>query len=448
MVFETRDIEKKYNLVIKISKADNGFFSEVLALLKLSKIGITPNVPKLYSWFISDELPPKDEAGWSRVHQVVANSTQFQKHLIPEKLYGYIIMENGEGGTLSSFFQYYLSKVPSIPHAWYTLDITIFQLIYSVAALPQCGILHRDLGGSNNILVAKISKGSSSEDSDWWFSVGDINFCFPRPTFKPIMIDFGTAKHLIAKQSLKTYFRFTTLRYRAPELIFVSTSPNGRLQPWYTTTSDLFSIGMTILELVFGNFCNSANGVTSHDIIYQNHPFMKYKCPKKLPIKIEELHKKLVKKENDEKLSEDKRKWAKMLRKGFIDKNESKLLGRYLWGMYNELGIPNNEIWPGIESTHIWIIMNDIIESKREKNKFIPPSQPRLFDNPILKEYLSEKQLSLLKDILQYNPKSRPDVIKVLKSDVFDHLRAKYSPSKKIKYSISAKNACSWPSHS
>ena len=444
---------------MKVSLADNGFFTEILALLKLEKYGKTPNAPKVYSWFISDQLPPED-GDWKKVNQIITSSSQFAKVNHTKdgiRLYGYVVMENAEGGTLASFFQHYIEKVPSISYSWYTIDILLFQLVFSVAALPHCGLLHRDLGGSNNILISFVPESNHPEDYDWWFAVGDLKFCFPRPTFKPIMIDYGTAKHLIPKQSLKTDFRYTTLRYRAPELIFISDTCKGPLQPWYTTTTDLFSVGMSILEIIFGEFCKHDSSV---DDAYACHPFMKYNSPRELPKKIEELYDSLISIENDESAPKDKRYWSRFLRRGFIDKNESKLLARYLWGMYHELGIPNNDIWPGIEDTHIWRLMDDFIADRKRKGGQVPSVEGRLFkfskfnhhNGPpskqahALPEYLSDQQIFVLKDILQFNPKRRPDVITILQSDIFQHLRAKNPPSAQIKWAIPAKNLCTWPS--
>lgn len=441
-MFQVADAHKpSANLVMKVTTVDEGFFNEVLALMKLNHHPKTPNIPKFYNWFISDQLPPA-EGEWGRVSEVISNASQFNKETSKKRLYGYLIMENAEGGTLASFFQFYRDNVPSFPHIWYTLDIVIFQLIYTVTALPHCGILHRDLGGSNNILVGLIPKSKNSERSVWCFAVGDIKFSFPRPNFKPILIDYGTANHLSQKKSLKTEFRYTTLRYRAPELIFISDIKSGCLQPWYTTTADLFSIGLTIVEIIVGNFCNRKR---SNRDVYKCHPFLRHNAPRELPQRLEGLHESLVEIEHDNLKTKDVRAWARMLRKGFIDKGESNLLARYLWGMYIELGIPNNEIWPGIESTHIWNLMDEVIQARKAAGQKVPNGEGKLFEASFLNQYLSEDQLNLLKEILQYNPKKRPDVIKILQSDLFAHLRAK-DQSVKANWTISAKNVCSWPS--
>ena len=445
IVFDVTDVAKpEQNQVMKISIADSGFFSEILALVKLNKHRKTPNIPRLFNWFISDQLPPR-EGGWSKVNDIIANSSQFRKGSSTNRLYGYLVMENAEGGTLASFFQHYRDNVPSIEHVWYTLDVTMFQLVFSVAALPQCGLLHRDLGGSNNILVGFVPRPNPEDTTDWVFAVGDTKFSFPRPSFKPIMIDYGTANHLARNRSLKTDFRYTTLRYRAPELIFISDSQPGTLQPWYTTTADLFSIGMSILEIVLGDFCQRRKDVHRDDI-YKCHPFMCYKCPQDLPKRLEDLHEHLLSVEKDSEETKDNRDWCRMLRKGFIDKGESKLLAKYLWGMYHELGVPNDDTWPGIESTHVWKLMNDVIQTRKNLNQNVPSPDGRLFDKPQLKQHFSESQRDILREILQYNPKRRPDVIKVLQSDLFDHLRAK-DQAAKATWTISPKNPCSWPTH-
>ena len=430
----------------------SSFFNEVTALERLAMKKNTPNIPAVHDWFISDELPKTRTKAWKMVHEYVANASQFRKLLTKPKPFGYLVMERADGGTMASFFDDYIAKAQSIEHIWYTLDITMFQLIYNVAALPASQLLHRDLGASNNILITTlhhqqqyppVPDGASDNTRYWHFKVGDNLFRFPTPHFKPIIIDYGTAKLLYTNCSFKTDFRHTTLRYRAPELIFITAVPGGQLQPWFTSSTDLFSIAMSILETIFGDYTKKS----PNNEQYFCHPFMRYNPPSNLQQKLEALCDQLLEDENKS-TEQPQKDWIRMIRKGFIDKSECALLSRYLWGMYYELGIPNNQIWPGVEETHIWKVMEDVIRQRKENNMGAPPGHFSLFKHTKLKQYLSPSQREMLKDMLQFNPKSRPCPTDLLTSDAFRHLRFSVDNAQRENYypcwSVSIKTSVSW----
>jgi serine/threonine protein kinase len=336
-------------------------------------------------------------------------------------------------------------QLPSIEHAWWAIDVTIFQLIFSAAALPQSRLLHRDLGASNNILVCAVPQ-TEGEPADWCFAVGETKFCFPRPLFKPLIIDYGTAKLLHPPWDFRTDFRHTTLRYRAPELIFISPLPTGKLLPQYTPSTDLFSIGVAILEILMGDQCNQdrMRSTNVEPSAHVSHPFMRYQPPGELSHKFEQLCDSLQKTEDNPEEEKPLKTWSRMVRKGFLEKGEAKLLCRYLWGMYYELGTPTNANWPGIEETQVWKMLHDFMEDRKKQNGKVPPPWGRglINTNPKVRQYLSPNQINMLVRVLSYNPKDRPDPIDILQSDLFRHFQT--DASTKAQWTIANQSCFSW----
>eukprot|EP00012_Vannella_robusta_P000266 CAMPEP_0206183870 /NCGR_PEP_ID=MMETSP0166-20121206/894_1 /ASSEMBLY_ACC=CAM_ASM_000260 /TAXON_ID=95228 /ORGANISM="Vannella robusta, Strain DIVA3 518/3/11/1/6" /LENGTH=457 /DNA_ID=CAMNT_0053598805 /DNA_START=68 /DNA_END=1438 /DNA_ORIENTATION=+ len=330
-------------LVMKISLANSNFFAEVSALHALNHERKTPNIPTLHDWFISDQLPP-DNRYWSSVSEKIRNAPQFKNLFKTKSPFGYLVLEKANAGSLSNFSQNHISNGTPPQEIWKMIDTILFQLVFTAAALPESAIIHRDIGGSNIMLTAV------DDPNRWWyFRVGKQLFRFLRPTVKPVLIDYGSAHILEVGSSMKTDFRFTTLRYRAPEMIFLSSSPSGLLQPVFAPPTDLFSIALSILEMILGDFTAHSRGNK-----YQNHPFLRHDPPPLLAMKLKELSQKLKTDENDLSLDYVHRTWAGTLHSGFITVDEGVLMARYIWGMYIELGIPNNRKWPGVEETSIW----------------------------------------------------------------------------------------------
>lgn len=404
-------------LVMKISVANSNFFAEVSALNVLNQKQKTPNTPILHDWFISDQLPPNNRY-WGSVSEKIRESSQC-KNLHKTKIpLGYVILEKANAGSLANFHKNHIEKnfmqAYSPQDTWKTIDTILFQLIFTAAALPESSIIHRDIGGSNIMLT------TVNDTSRWWyFKVGKQLFRFPTPYVKPVIIDYGSAHLLELGCSLKTDFRFTTLRYRAPEMIFISSSSSGPLQPLFTPPTDLFSIALSIIEMILGDFTSHARGRK-----YQNHPFLRHDPPPLLASKLKELSQRLKSAEKDLSLDYSQRTWSNTLFSGFLTVDESSLLARYLWGMYIELGIPNNRKWPGVEETGVWKVMNEVIISQKRRNLPIPTEDGLLlrgFDK--LRHYLSEQQVSCILSMLRYNPKHRPNPAALLKSEIFDGFR-------------------------
>jgi len=404
-VIDTTSPEKE--LVMKISIANANYFAEVSALHTLNLKKRTPNVPYLHDWFISDQLPPKSKY-WKNITENIKNSSQFKSiHKYP---IGYIILEKANAGPLATFTENHCSK--SQKETWKLVDSILFQLLFTAAALPESNVIHRDIGGYN-IMLTKVP----NDRTRWWyFRVGKHLFKFKRPLLKPLLIDYGSANILELGCSLKTDFRYTTLRYRAPEMIFLSTKATGALQPLFSPATDLFSIALSLIEMVLGDFTEHEEGQK-----YHNHPFLRHTPPPILQLKLKELSQNLQSYENDITLDCARRMWAGTLHSGFLTVDESSLLARYLWGMYIELGIPNNRIWPGVEDTDVWIIMDEVIRNqKRRKLKYPTECGLLMRENSKLRQLLSEQQISCLLSMLRYNPKHRPNPAALLKSEIFD----------------------------
>ena len=402
-------------LVMKISVANSNFFAEVNALGTLNRKGKTPNVPIIYDWFVTSQLPP-DFSYWKSVRASVKNSLQIDEslHDTQRKPYGFIVLEKANSGSLSKFYANHLSSLRP-KDTWKVIDSTLFQLLFTAAALPESNIVHRDIGGTNIMLTTV-----SDRHNNWWFfKVGKQLFRIPVPIVKPILIDYGSAKMLEMNCCLKTDFRFTTLRYRAPEMIFLSISPTGPLQPVFTPSADLFSLGMSMLEMIMGDF-------TIHkQAKYDNHPFLRYDPPRLLCQKLKDLCQHLRTIECDPTQPLPLRNWYSTLRKGFITMDESSLLARYLWGMCYELGVPSDSTWPGVQQTHIWKILNEVIIDRQANNHRYPTSEGFLFQRyDKLRNYISDEQLKMICSMLRYNPKHRPSPTSLLKSEIFDEYRA------------------------
>lgn len=98
-----------------------------------------------------------------------------------------------------------------------TTKIYFFQILRSIAYLHSLGITHRDVKPQNILLHPGSNK---------------VKLC-----------DFGSAKNLVSNQPNVSYI--CTRYYRAPELLFESTS--------YTTAVDLWSVGCVLGELLKGS---------------------------------------------------------------------------------------------------------------------------------------------------------------------------------------------------
>jgi len=425
-VFRVFDAEAPHReLVMKISVANSNFFAEVSALSSLNRKQKTPNIPLLHDWFISDQLPPNNRY-WGAIVDKLRTSSQFKSMDRSKYPFGFLIVEKANCGSLSNFFENHLARAPYAPQeAWRLIDSIIFQLVFTAAALPESQIIHRDIGGSNIMLT------TVTDASRWWyFRVGKQLFRFARPSLKPVLIDYGSA-HVLdlpsssidnprrVRSSLRTDFRYTTLRYRAPEMIFLSSASSGPLQPIFTPATDLFSIAMSILEMITGDFTDHKGGKK-----YQNHPFLRHEAPPILAAKLKEFSLTLKSNEKNFNLNYADRSWSGMLHSGFITVEESSLLARYLWGMYMELGIPNNRKWQGVESTGIWCLMDEVISIQRSCGGVVPSEEGLLLSGcDKLRQFLSPQQLACLLSMLRYNPKHRPSPAALLKSEIFDEFR-------------------------
>jgi len=413
-VFDVKDAgNSNYSLVMKISVANTNFFAEVLALQALQEK--SPNIPKLYDWFVTDQLPP-DTIYWKSVRDSLTSSYQFNEINCARngKAYGFLIVEKAMAGIFSKFSSICAGR----PAAdwWHTIDSILFQLLFTAAVLPDSGVLHRDIGGAN-IMLTKTSV------EDIHFQVGRDLFSIHRPMFKPLLIDYGSAHLLETGCSLKTDFRFTTLRYRAPEMIFLSINAGGPLQPYYSGATDLFSIGMSILEMILGDFTLTVNNTQ-----YDNHPFLRYNPPPLLAARLHELFSELQTIEDDFTKDQASRNWASVLRRGFIADDEVQMLARYLWGMCYELGVPTDRCWPGVESTHVWKILDEVIRYRKMNNQGYPREDGNFFKRrDKLRKYLSESQMAMICSMLRYNPKHRPSPAALLKGSNFHKFRAETS---------------------
>jgi len=400
-------------LVMKISVANSNFFSEVSALHSLNQKQKSPNVPILHDWFISDQLPPNTRY-WSAVSDKIRNAPQFKNLHKSKSPFGFLVIEKANAGSLANFNQNHIGYAAHPQEVWKLIDGILFQLIFTAAALPESSIIHRDIGGSNIMLT------SVDDPNQWWyFRVGKQLFRFSRPAVKPVLIDYGSAHLLEFGCSLKTDFRFTTLRYRAPEMIFLSSKSTGSLQPLFTPPTDLFSIALSILEMILGDF-TSHSGKNK----YENHPFLRHEAPPLLVKKLKQLSQKLKDDESDLSLGYAQRTWASTLHSGFLTVDESNLLARYVWGMYMELGIPNNRKWPGVEETDVWQVMNEVIANQKRRNLATPTEEGLLLRGcDKLRNFLSEQQISCILSMLRYNPKHRPSPAALLKSEIFEEFQ-------------------------
>ena len=110
LVYDVTDSEcPEKKLVIKVSMAETAFFHEVNALQRLQSCSMA-NAPQLHHWFISDQ-PPPSSGNWDAIQKKFLGSTQSRKSSAEEKLFGYVIMEAAEAGSLRSFFEIYLDQV-------------------------------------------------------------------------------------------------------------------------------------------------------------------------------------------------------------------------------------------------------------------------------------------------------------------------------------------------
>mmetsp|Transcript_7344 Transcript_7344/g.15306 ORF Transcript_7344/g.15306 Transcript_7344/m.15306 type:complete len:546 (+) Transcript_7344:1-1638(+) len=408
LVFTVIDIDNpEKELVMKISVANSNFFAEVSALNFLNSKKTTPNVPQLHDWFITDKLPP-NSGHWGKISDSLKKSSQFKN--ISKYPVGYLILEKANAGALASFTKNHCSGYQK--DIWKLVDSILFQLLFTASALPESSVIHRDIGGYNIMLTST----DDIKENYLNFRVGKQLFRFEKQPIKPLLIDYGTANILEIGSSLKTDFRYTTLRYRAPEMIFLSSKPTGTLQPIFTPATDLFSIAMSVIEMVLGDFTEHKDGKK-----YYNHPFMSHNPPPLLHFKLKQLSKQLQIDENNFKIDCATRMWYGTLHSGFLTVDESLLLSRYIWGMYMELGIPNNRMWPGVEDTHVWSIMNEVIQNQKRLNLVYPTEGGLLLrGNGKLRQLLSEDQISCLLSMLRFNPKHRPSPAAILKSEIFD----------------------------
>lgn len=401
IVFQTTDLaEPSKPLVMKLTKADMNFFNEISALSTLNRTLCSPGVPKLHDWFVVENLPT--EGNWAKVSERVRN--RFFKH--PKIPFGVMVIEQASGGALSSFCEKYLASSTLVPKEKRELVASVmFQLLFNAAALPESKVVHRDISGTN-ILI----KDGNPLKNKPFFQSGESTFVVPRNTLCPLLIDYGSANILEIGSSMKTNFRFTTLRYRPPEMIFLSCHPSGKLQPAYTPAADLFSLALCLLEMNLGDF-------TLHGTMkYQNHPFLRHKPPTSLKTRLSDLIQEIKAYETDSSRDVIFRSWCATLRKGFIDVGEISQLARYVWGMYYELGVPDDSVWPGVEQTYIWKILDETIRERREKNLPCPSSVGRMFQNCNM-PYLSEAQLDVILSMLKYDPKNRPSASDLLETD-------------------------------
>merc|ERR1712137_622396 len=367
-------------LVMKISVANSNFFAEVSALHTLNQKQKTPNVPILHDWFISDQLPPNTRY-WGNVSDKLRNAPQFKNLHKSKSPLGFLVIEKATAGSLANFNQNHIGYTARPQDIWRMIDTIIFQLVFTATALPESSIIHRDIGGSN-IMLTRVN-----DPNRWWyFRVGKQLFRFMCPPVKPVLIDYGSAHLLELGCSLNT---------------------------------DLFSIALSILEMILGDFtCHSGKSK------YINHPFLRHEAPPILVLKLKELSQSLKADEGDPSLGYTQRTWASTLHSGFLTVDESSLLARYIWGMYIELGIPNNRKWPGVEETSVWQVMNEVIAYQKRRNLPYPTEDGLLLRGcDKLRNFLSEQQISCILSMLRYNPKHRPNPAALLKSEIFEEFR-------------------------
>jgi glycogen synthase kinase 3 beta len=185
VVFQAKLIETGKNAAIKKVLQDKRFKNRELQIMRLTS---HPNIVELQAFFYSNG-EKKDEVFLNLVLEFV-----------PETIY-----------RASRHYSKIKQTMPMV-----SIKLYMYQIFRSLAYIHALGICHRDIKPQNLLLDP---------------NTGVLKLC-----------DFGSAKILIAREPNVSYI--CSRYYRAPELIFGSTT--------YGVTIDVWSTGCVMAELMLG----------------------------------------------------------------------------------------------------------------------------------------------------------------------------------------------------
>lgn len=425
--------------IIKISIFDKAFMTEVDAMRYTLQNAINSNISPTYvtpdSWFVSEFLPPSkgpwvglerglrqiedfgeliDEARLqeSRSGSSTSSSVDTGEPLkvrgsdssgggggdgSERTLFGYIVMEYANSGTLSTFYARHLR--PRLDEGKDIAPIVtsiVFQIVFALFSMIVIQLQHRDLASSNVVLTESAIRERQfgrKFQRPYLFTIGDTNFRLGDDTFSLMLIDYSLAKQV--RNTVPEDARITRpqvrLFYRPPELLFIA---RGKRFVLFRNRSDMFSAGLSILRSV-----TRSNYLTREE------------APEGLA---EDIQRSCLTGE----LSTDTQ---RIVARFICKSDDAEQVAQYVWNLIMLIGPPTPRSWPGVENTDLYKLIKPYVDTELGST-----FRPTVYDrSDQIFQRLGEHGVTLVRRMLRWDPAQRPQSLDLLQTHpFFDSIRS------------------------
>ena len=316
--------------------------------------------------------------------------------------------------------------VPMAVARTHTLSV-VFQLLSALAAMHAVGIQHRDLASVNVVATKNPDRFSYPPV----YSVDGVRYVLRNPGeqlaiitnssekqlsvdngkefYVPLIIDYSLGKILRTRDNPDRLSQTVTRLFnRAPELIlFDAKQAKFERGVRFYDQSDLFSIGLVILEMLLG---------TNVLFTLSNPPqslvdALRDACTDKQTL----LRRKRAVSSTTASVLLDEGRYSS----DFLCTTDAVFLAKYVWNLFVLLGEPDEEQLPGISKSGIFIIYQQLKATRPQEYELAFDRQRVLEALDLVRRVIGLDAFNLLFQMLAWNPENRPTAYALIKSSVF-----------------------------
>jgi serine/threonine protein kinase len=309
-----------------------------------------------------------------------------------------IEMEWG-GTTVSDFFNQYPSDFENIKDKRETIRSITYQLLMGTIIMQLKSIQHRDIASMNILITKNKDRNIKLSNTPRIYHFNNIKYLIPEKyqKYDAVFIDFSLSELIDDKNKSLVEIPKARLSFRAPELLFLS------LNTTFDIKSDIFSLGLVIVELILSAEGIKFNTLNKRGFYAEKNDYDNFI---ERVITMADEFQNLCDYEPPDGPSDE----AKYFICGVFEDIPDFIL--YIFNLTKLLGWPTNLEYPFIEETKLWKILNRYkLDSEKEKVGI-------LWDEniSILKKYIGNSGISLLKNMLKWNPEERINPYQELKN--------------------------------